>query len=92
MAWYAHGWGCPRDSDLQAALGQPVPEGAPLRRGDLVHWKGHVGIMADADTLLHANAHHMAVAREPLDGAIARIAQKEFGDVTTIRRMGGTDE
>lgn len=92
MALHAHGRPCPRDSDLQAGLGHPVPEGAPLRRGDLVHWKGHVGIMRDGETLLHANAHHMAVVSEALDGAIARIAQKEFGDVTGIRRMGGTDE
>ena len=36
------------------------------RRGDLVFWKGHVGIMRDADTLLHANGWHMKVVSEPL--------------------------
>ena len=48
---------------------------ARLRRGDLVFWKGHVGIMRDGATLLHANAHHMAVVSEPLAAAVARIAE-----------------
>ena len=49
-------------------------------------WKGHVGMLLDADTLIHANAHHMAVAIEPLDEAIARIAKREFGEVTQVAR------
>jgi len=63
----------PRDSDMQAAgLGTPVERG-DLRRGDLVFWKGHVAIMEDAATIVHANGHTMSVARENLDAAIARI-------------------
>ena len=58
-----------------------------LERGDLVFWKGHVGIMRDALTLLHANGHHMAVASEPLREARDRIAAKSFGVITTIRRL-----
>jgi len=66
---------CPADSDLQrAALGRPLRADEAPRRGDLAFWSGHVGWMADATTLLHANAHHMAVAAEPLAGAAARIA------------------
>lgn len=67
------GKAAPRDSDMQAArLGAPIgPE--DLRRGDLVFWKGHVGIMEDGETLLHANGHTMSVARENLDAAIERI-------------------
>ena len=60
-----------------AWTGDDIPDWrAPnaLRRGDLVFWKGHVGIMTDADHLLHANAWHMAVAVEPLESAITRIA------------------
>lgn len=72
QALYAAGRACPRDSDLQAALGAPVEPGA-LGRGDLVFWRGHVGIMLDSERLLHANAHHMAVAIEPLDQAVIRI-------------------
>jgi hypothetical protein len=37
--------------------------------------------------LLHANAHHMAVAYEPLDEAIARIGAREFGAVTARKRL-----
>lgn len=71
----ACGIAAPRDSDQQeAALGAPVPPGAPFRRGDLLFWPGHVAIAAAPDRLLHANAHHMMVAAEPLAPALARIA------------------
>ena len=76
---------CPRDSDMQEAA---FPHIDPLdrRRGDLVFWKGHVGMLLDHDTLIHANAHHMSVETEPLNEAIARIAKKEFGAVTAFAR------
>ncbi len=87
-ALVACGLDCPRDSDQQeAALGDPLPEDVPLQRGDLVFWRGHVGIMANDTMLLHANAHHMAVAYEPLEEAFARIGAREFGAVTSIRRL-----
>ncbi|MGY6410328.1 MAG: C40 family peptidase [Alkalilacustris sp.] len=78
---------CPPDSDLQRrALGTAMPEGTAPRRGDLVFWKGHVGWMRDADTLLHANAHHMAVASEPFAPAADRIAAAQ-GDRPTLHRL-----
>ncbi|SFK78008.1 C40 family peptidase [Methylorubrum salsuginis] len=79
---------CPRDADQQErALGTALPPGLDgLRRGDLVFWKGHVGMMLDATRLIHANGHHMAVAVEPLAVAVERIAEKSFGAVTSIRR------
>lgn len=62
-----------RDTDMQVkSLGTEIERDA-LRRGDLVFWKGHVGIMEDEKTLLHANGHTMNVAREKLDEAIERI-------------------
>jgi cell wall-associated NlpC family hydrolase len=76
VALHAAGVDCPRDSDMQQSeLGTSVEvrdnlEG--LQRGDLVFWKGHVGIMTDAFLLLHANAHHMGVAIEPLRAAVDR--------------------
>lgn len=74
IALQACGQACPRDSDQQRAmLGEALPEGAALRAGDLVFFPGHVGIMADADLLLHANAHHMATVLEPLAVVIARV-------------------
>jgi cell wall-associated NlpC family hydrolase len=80
---------CPRDTDMQeAALGEALPPSLDgLQRGDLVFWKGHVGLMLDADHLIHANGHHMAVAVEPLHEAVERIAEKSFGAVTSIRRL-----
>jgi cell wall-associated NlpC family hydrolase len=87
LALAASGQPAPRDSDMQAALvGAALAPDAPLRRGDLVFWSGHVGLMADAETLLHANAHHMAVALEPLAPAAARIAAAGGGPVTARRR------
>jgi len=72
----AAGIDCPRDSDMQlAALGRGLDASGrqQLRRGDLLFWKGHVAIVRDADTIVHANAFHMATAIEPTREAIARI-------------------
>jgi cell wall-associated NlpC family hydrolase len=77
---------CPRDSDMQRALGTAVAPGAELRRGDLVFWAGHVGMMRDAATLLHANAFHMAVTPEPFAEAAARISAAG-SDVLAIKRL-----
>lgn len=86
IALHAAGYACPRDSDTQElALGKPSPLG-DLLRGDLIFWKGHVAIARDRDTLLHANAHHMMVAVEPVGDAIARI--KAAGrEITSVKRI-----
>jgi len=82
----AAGIACPRDSDMQElALGKLSSLGE-LRRGDLVFWKGHVAIVRDGETLLHANAHAMAVAIEPTAEAIARI-KAAGSDVTSVKRI-----
>ncbi len=87
IAFDACGIDCPRDSDMQcAALGDEVDPQGPLQRGDLIFWKGHVGMMTDAETLVHANAHHMMVALEPLEEARKRIAANEFGEITAVKR------
>jgi hypothetical protein len=86
QALYACGRGCPRDTGLQQGLGAPAPRNA-LSRGDLVFWRGHVGMMIDSERLAHANAHHMAVAIEPLAGAVRRIAQSGGGRPTAYRRI-----
>lgn len=79
---------CPGDSDQQeTALGQTLPNATPPHRGDLFFWKGHVAWVADPETLLHANAHHMAVAFEPLHDAVARIAAQGDGPVTRHARL-----
>jgi cell wall-associated NlpC family hydrolase len=88
VALTAAGIACPRDSDMQErALGAAMAADlADLRRGDLVFWKGHVAIVRDAATLVHANAHHMAVAVEPIAAAVQRIAAGG-GAVTAVKRM-----
>ncbi|MEX6505158.1 C40 family peptidase [Jiella sp. M17.18] len=86
------GIAAPRDSDMQARdLGTRLAGIEALQRGDLVFWKGHVGIMLDGQRLLHANAFHMMTAIEPLDAAIARI-EKKGSSVTSIRRLGAAGE
>lgn len=87
LALIACGQPAPRDSDMQAALvGKPLSRQAALRRGDLVFWRGHVGIMRDGRTLLHANGHHMAVVAEPLAEAAVRIAAAGGGPILLRRR------
>lgn len=88
----AAGVAAPRDTDMQeGALGEALAEGAALRRGDLVFWKGHVGIMQDGERLLHANGHHMQVVSEPLEAARSRIAAAGF-PVTSVRRLGSSTD
>jgi hypothetical protein len=80
------GKAAPRDTDMmEKALGAEV-NWTDLRRGDLVFWKGHMGVMLDAENFLHANAFHMQVAVEPLSDAMTRIA-KIVGPVTSIKRL-----
>jgi len=67
------GRSAPRDTDMQSAsLGAPVDR-SDLRRGDLVFWKGHVAVLEDPETIVHANGHTMTVARENFEDAIKRI-------------------
>ena len=91
LALGACGIACPRDTDMQEkALGSALAlPGAieQLRRGDLVFWKGHVGVMRDPVTLLHANGWHMKTASEPLAQARGRIAANGGGAVMSVRRL-----
>ncbi len=85
-ALQAVGKTAPRDTDMmENVLGEAVPA-RDVRRGDLVFWKGHMGVMLDESRLLHANAFHMAVAAEPLAEAMARI-EKTVGPMTSVRRL-----
>jgi Bacterial dipeptidyl-peptidase Sh3 domain/NlpC/P60 family len=90
LALTACGVLCPRDTDMQEqALGSALahaPDLPQLRRGDLLFWKGHVAIVRDEATLVHASAHHMAVAVEATAPAIARI-RAEGSEVSSVRRL-----
>jgi cell wall-associated NlpC family hydrolase len=82
----AAGMPCPRDTYMQeSALGAAVPV-TDLQRGDLIFWKGHVAIARDADTIIHANGHHMMVAIEPARQALARI-KTAGSDVSSVKRI-----
>ena len=85
----AAGTGCPRDSDMQEdGLGRALDLAGSkkLQRGDLIFWKGHVAIARDADTIVHANAHHMASVVENTSEAIARI-KAAGSEITAIKRL-----
>ncbi|RZN00820.1 peptidase P60 [Bradyrhizobium genosp. SA-3] len=85
----AAGIGCPRDSDMQqAGLGRALEphERGSLLHGDLIFWKGHVAIVRDAGSMVHANAHHMATVIEPIEPALARIRQAG-SEVAAIKRL-----
>lgn len=85
----AAGTGCPRDSDMQqAGLGRALSPGETktLKRGDLIFWSGHVAIVRDPDTIVHANAHHMATVVENTREAIARI-KATGSEVIAIKRL-----
>jgi cell wall-associated NlpC family hydrolase len=89
-ALQAIGQDCLRDAYMQeAVLGEALAlEDVPgkLQRGDLIYWKGHVGMMIDCELFLHANAHHMACAVEPVQDTIKRI-QKTAGPIISVRRL-----
>jgi cell wall-associated NlpC family hydrolase len=85
----AAGIACPRDSDMQqAGLGRALgaDETSRLQRGDLIFWKGHVAIVRDAETIVHANAFHMATAIENTMDAVARI-KASGSEAVAIKRL-----
>jgi len=81
MSLQAAGQAMPRDADQQEAalkaIWEDVTDTAERRRGDVVFWPGHVGIMTDSEHLLHANASSMDVTLEPFAEAEARIRAAE---------------
>ena len=87
LALEAAGHASPRDADMQAQeLGRVIDPKDALRRGDLVFWEGHVGIMTSGEDFLHANAFHMAVAAEPFAQAKRRIKAAGY-EVSCVRRL-----
>jgi Bacterial dipeptidyl-peptidase Sh3 domain/NlpC/P60 family len=89
VALNAAGTGCPRDSDMQQdGLGRMLDpaESKNLQRGDLIFWSGHVAIVRDSDTVVHANAHHMATKIENTRDAVARI-KAAGSEIVAIKRL-----
>ncbi len=89
IALAATGVAAPRDSDMQEnVLGTAVPSALSVdpRRGDLLFWKGHVAIVRDGETLIHANAYHMMTAIERTRDAIERI-RAAGSEITSVKRL-----
>ncbi|MET0363502.1 MAG: NlpC/P60 family protein [Sphingobium sp.] len=77
-----------RDTDQQAGtIGRPLTQDETLTEGDIVFFPGHVGLMTDAATLLHANAHWMKVVEEPLADVLARLTSTHAEPITARRRI-----
>lgn len=92
LSLLAAGVNAPRDSDMQMALGNAVehPGDEPpvsLQRGDLVFFPGHIGIMKDAENLIHANMKQMKVSIDPVFEVAGYYRQKDGTGVTAVRRF-----
>lgn len=59
------GVACPRDTVDQRRLGAPIPDGAPLRRGDLLFCGDHVGMMVDDRMAIQVSHAARKVTVEP---------------------------
>jgi cell wall-associated NlpC family hydrolase len=69
----------PRDSCQQIKINFPeIKNINSIKRGTLIFWDGHVGIMINKNILLHANSFKMNVCIEPLNKVIYRI-KKNYG-------------
>lgn len=89
LSMQAMGMACPRDADMQEnEIGEKLSDAdvSKLKRGDLIFWRGHVGIAQSDKTLVHASGHQMEVISEPIANAIERIATTH-GEVTSMRRI-----
>jgi cell wall-associated NlpC family hydrolase len=81
------GVAAPRDSDMQRdALGFELNANDDLTRGDLIFFTGHVGMMIDSETMIHATRHHGKVVEEPLADVVARFMMKHDGAGIVMRR------
>lgn len=86
-ALHSCGISCPRDTDMQEFLVGKRINVQDAQQGDLVFWKGHVGILSKKNTLLHASAFHMSVVEEDFRSAKNRIEESKGGKITTVRRI-----
>ncbi|WP_332836089.1 C40 family peptidase [Flavisphingomonas formosensis] len=75
----------PRDSDQQRAIGKEID--GDLRRGDLIFFPGHVGLMVDGARLIHANAYWMSVTIEPLGDVVTRLQPTYERPILARRRI-----
>lgn len=78
LSYQTYGEDIPRNTSQQVKLSKKhINNINDLKRGCVVFWKGHVGIMIDKLNCIHANAFHMMTETEPLNQIIDRIG-KDF--------------
>lgn len=83
----ASNYKAPRDSDLQEKfLGRPVDRD-DVQGGDLVFFRGHIGLMVDESTLIHANDRAMAVSIDDLDEYIRWRTKNGKTPVKMFKRL-----
>lgn len=87
LSLLACGIACPGDADLQESLGEAIPEGVALRRGDFLFWPGHVAQVVDDSRLIHANGYSMSVAYEAIGACVGRIMAQDGASVSHRRRI-----
>ena len=76
LSYQTYGENIPRNTSQQIKLKKKhIKNVDDLKRGCVVFWKGHVGIMIDKFNCIHANAFHMKTKIEPLNQIISRIAK-----------------
>lgn len=78
----ASGIRLPRDSGDQENFLEHTITRQARQSGDLVYWPGHVGILVDSETLLHATAHSLSCTQEPLVDVEARA-----GKLRSVKRL-----
>ena len=84
LSYQTYGKNIPRNSIDQSLLKKEIiSETANLKRGFVIFWKGHVGIMVNETYCIHANAFHMEVSKEPL----ATILEREGKNNQIIKIM-----
>jgi cell wall-associated NlpC family hydrolase len=84
----ANNYQCPRDSDLQEKqMGRPIDRDA-VQAGDLVFFRGHVGLMVDDSTIIHANDRAMAVSIDDLDEYVHWRSKNGKTPVKMFKRVG----
>ena len=76
LSYQTYGENIPRNTSQQVKLKKKnIKDFDDLKRGCVVFWKGHVGIMIDKFNCIHANAFHMQTKIEPLNQIINRIGK-----------------
>jgi cell wall-associated NlpC family hydrolase len=76
LSYQTYGENIPRNTSQQVKLKKKhINDFDDLKRGCVVFWKGHVGIMIDEFNCIHANAFHMQTKIEPLNHIINRMGK-----------------